>query len=1847
MKNKLINKVAKVLASIAVGAGSLISPVTSMISVSAETSEQAMQDKADSLVGNTEIDCWAGSALILKAADLLFFADDYNVGYTDGLKLADEYWVQGDQSKVKLADGTEFQLQVGDVLAFYKTQDVYDRNAPSHTMTYVGNTSSSESSDATPFLNANFNNTTSYTDNTYHGTFAVAEVLRYTRTDSVNAPVTIVEDDSSNVLTLTNPSRDYIPVTNHVTGGKVSATVADIKAALPETDYVNADLSGTASGSRVQITLNASTAYFDENGPSQKYSSVTSVGIVNHGHESESAFADKVAGQLSYMLTNLPNDINTLTGSDRFSNENVRVRSIEIKYIAVPGGDSSSDQQRKVNYYVDGTLENSEVLDVNTKVTYTPEEPADKVFDGWYKDAGLTEFFDGVVPAIATGETKTDGYFTLDLYGSLKEVSTAKTTLNITATDTTDGSTPLAGVKIQVTDNKGNVVASGTTGSDGVFVPETGTVTGLKPGIYTVTETELPSPGEGSTYGTGLKTETVNTTSIVEDTTVDVPFEHKKAKVAEITFVAVEEGSDPDDYTLPSSGYPVQTTTAGGYVTKPMPEPTRKGYTFDGWFDEAGNEFDFSKALGDTDELEDITIYAHWTEVPTTTIHVTFVDDISNDETIKSQWEGTDLSAYDFDVTVTKGLPAAVQNEDGESIGQIIDELLGLNYVKKDPTEKFPAVVEYTTDESGADVEPTDIVVHLIHGTSEESEETATVDVLRTIEFHYDTETGEQAHEDVVQTGVKQKTGTTTVTDLVVDTNEPIVTEGSKSVKYGWSSYSVPEIDGYTPDKATIPAVSNVEYDDFVDETVKVVYTAVPDKSDVTVTITGKTETITYDGAEHTVSGYDFSSDNPDYLESYFHVTEQKSAVRTNAGTTALGLTKDLFVNDNPDFNVTFVVTDGGVTVNPKPVIVTAADAQKVQGETDPAFTASVTGLIGSDTVDYSVYRAKGETVGTYKIFTSGAKSQGNYQITYVSGTFTIKAKEKPTPEPTETPDIPTPEPVDDGYTGWHTNIDDAQQTVTFPGIRTTASDTTDTATDADKEDYYYITDVVEYVGLTPQTVYKMTGTLMDKATGEAIEGVEPVTKTFTAKTSDGTMTMVFKVSKDLLKSKKVVVFEACYEDTTEIAVHADIEDEAQTVEFIEPEIKTSAVDTESKSHTIRINTEAETKTVSITDTVTYSGLKPNKNYVMTGTIHVNENGEDAGELKVNGQSVTASATFTPSEPNGTVDVVFEFDGSSLTNGQTLVVFEDLQQGGKTIATHADITDEGQTVTIEEYSLNPEIKTTASGSTGTHDVEISKTAVITDVVKYSDLDAGTEYTLKGELHLVNEDGTDGGKIADANLTFTPETPNGTVEMTFADVDVSNLEDRSLVVFEYLYKGETLVTEHADLTDEGQTVTVKGKVPSIGTTATGDNGGKTVKPNESVTITDTVAYSNLIAGVEYTMKGELHLVNADGTDGGVKAENSVTFTPTSESGTIKMTFTVNASEMEGLSLVVFEDLYKGEVKVASHADLTDKGQTVDVRKEQPTIATTATNENNGKTVKAGTSVKVVDTVTYKNLTVGTEYTMKGTLHLVGKDGKDEKTLATETVKFTPTSENGTVKMTFTVDTSALQGRSLVVFEELFQGETTVATHADITDKGQTVTVEEETKPTPTPTPTPGPGESKFRTMAYNAADGYDTVYPNKQVTINDIVYFEGLIPHIQYTVEGTLHIKNTDGTDGGILYSNGRPVTGSTTFTPTVANGAVEVAFTFDASAMNGVVCVAYEQLYLTDGHVWLASHEDITDDDQTMWIDRNPRRRRLRVRWIRTDAGRNAMVYGGIGLVAVIALAVVLVKRKKATKTGE
>ncbi len=85
------------------------------------------------------------------------------------------------------------------------------------------------------------------------------------------------------------------------------------------------------------------------------------------------------------------------------------------------------------------------------------------------------------------------------------------------------------------------------------------------------------------------------------------------------------------------------------------------------------------------------------------------------------------------------------------------------------------------------------------------------------------------------------------------------------------------------------------------------------------------------------------------------------------------------------------------IKVSPKPVTVKAKPAGKLFGASDPAFTAEVTGLIGSDTITYTVTRpgaGTDERVNTYTdaIVPSGAATQGNYTVTYVPADFTISA---------------------------------------------------------------------------------------------------------------------------------------------------------------------------------------------------------------------------------------------------------------------------------------------------------------------------------------------------------------------------------------------------------------------------------------------------------------------------------------------------------------------------------------------------------------------------------------------------------------------------------------------------------------------------------------------------------------------------------------------------------------------------------------------------------------------------------------------------------------------------------------
>ena len=107
--------------------------------------------------------------------------------------------------------------------------------------------------------------------------------------------------------------------------------------------------------------------------------------------------------------------------------------------------------------------------------------------------------------------------------------------------------------------------------------------------------------------------------------------------------------------------------------------------------------------------------------------------------------------------------------------------------------------------------------------------------------------------------------------------------------------------------------------------------TVTPVTDKVTVTITGYTDTVTYNGAEQYVTGYETAISNPLYTAADFAFSGTASVTGTDAGTYMMGLTAAQFRNQSANFaNVEFVVTDGSLQINPRSVKLTSATDEKV-----------------------------------------------------------------------------------------------------------------------------------------------------------------------------------------------------------------------------------------------------------------------------------------------------------------------------------------------------------------------------------------------------------------------------------------------------------------------------------------------------------------------------------------------------------------------------------------------------------------------------------------------------------------------------------------------------------------------------------------------------------------------------------------------------------------------------------------------------------------------------------------------------------------------------------------------------
>lgn len=749
------------------------------------------------------------------------------------------------------------------------------------------------------------------------------------------------------------------------------------------------------------------------------------------------------------------------------------------------------------------------------------------------------------------------------------------------------------------------------------------------------------------------------------------------------------------------------------------------------------------------------------------------------------------------------------------------------------------------------------------------------------------------------------------------------------------------------------------------------------------------------------------------------------------------------------------------------------------------------------------------------------------------------------------------------------------------------------------------ITDNVMFLNTISGYQYKLKGELF-LADGTPLGVTVEKDVTFsTAGATSGTFDMEFTLDATGLEGKTIVVVEELYvidQNGKELLFvsHNNLNDKEQQVTI--PDIETTLLDAQIDTwnpttafESTYTNSLGYTKHISygtkvtLTDYVLYTNLVVGYEYTVSGTLKNKDTGEDI--LDSSGNPITGSTTFTATDTDGYVEVLFENVDTTKLAGVTTVAFETLERNGINIVTHEDLDDYAQTIPPV-----PELETNATEeSTGTKVLPMTEKVTIVDEVSFTGLIPGKTYEVSGNLYnadtgaiLLDKD----GKAISASTTFTADKASGTVEVIFTDVYVP-LTVEKVVVFENLYYNGVRIAIHADLSDENQTVH-KAKASTI---AVDDTGEKAVVIGVTSTIIDVISYEGLEPGKQYKAVGTLYkndgtqVMNADGTP----VTASTVFTPETSDGStsVKLTFDTTNFTAED-TVVVFETVYDvaensekkagtqtEDIVVAMHADLSDKDQTISFT--PPELETNATEESTGtKVLPCVEKVTIVDNVSYSGLVPGKTYTVTGNLYnadtgeiLTDEDG----IVITAETEFIAENSAGTVKVVFEDVYVPLSVEKVVVFEELYYNKVRIAVHADLTDENQTV------------------HRATASTFAQTEL-GKKEIVIGTDATIVDTIRYEGLCPGQLYKAVGTLY-KN-DGTQ--VLNEDGTPVTANVEFIPETADGSVEVTLKINTTGFTetDTVVVFETILDVADGtddqleDIEIAKHEDLSDSDQTI-----------------------------------------------------
>ena len=908
--------------------------------------------------------------------------------------------------------------------------------------------------------------------------------------------------------------------------------------------------------------------------------------------------------------------------------------------------------------------------------------------------------------------------------------------------------------------------------------------------------------------------------------------------------------------------------------------------------------------------------------------------------------------------------------------------------------------------------------------------------------------------------------------------------------------------------------------------------------------------------------------------------------------------------------------------------------------------TYTLTGTLMDKSTKKAFVDADGNPVTTTAEFTAEAES-GTATVTFTFNASSIKTGTKLIAfETLSTNGIEIAD---------HKDINDIDQTVTVkaPVIGTTAVDAADGDKTVTGEENVAVRDTVHYNNVTPGKTYKVIGTLYEKVldkNGKVTKKVfkdkdgTPVTAeaNFTAEDSYGNVDVTFYFDGSSLKEgTSLVAFESLSYNDNEIASHADVNDSGQTVIITKPKLSTTATDALDGDKNLIGEDNA-----TIVDTVHYMNVTPGKTYKVSGTLYEKVTDKDGKVTKkqlldADGNPVTAETEFIPETAFGDVDVTFAFDASDLKAKDKVVAFESLSLNGKELASHADIEDKSQTVTITKPTLST---TAVDGLDADKNLIGEGDVTIVDTVKYKNVTPGKTYKVTGTLYekVTDKDGkvtkkqlldADGNPVT-AETEFVPEDTYGTVDVTFT-FDGSLLKDNTPVVaFESLSYKDKEIASHSDIEDEDQTVTMH--TSEIGTTATDKlDGDKTVIADAESTVTDKVEYDHVLTGKAYTMAGIL--MDAKTGLPVLTGEGAKKYTEDDLTKFTSGLMNVLGFQSNTYSIKVKDKDWGNGAAIVKNADgsytydASERTENEDGTWTVKTDTQTLTEQEDGTwkltglegsgsaTADGGTSFVRNIEETYKADEVevtdnGIDWSNAKKLPTASIDLAKVKAYAEEnkdllsclvykTAEFTPEKESGSIDMDYTfnsndvIDRLSGETKNLVVFEVMFKGSienasdetpvSIVASECDKDNEGQTVKL----------------APSTIGTTATDKSDGDHELMAGKDAVITDEVKYEGLIPGKEYTLHATLMDKKT----GEPLKVADKGVTAELKFTPNSESGTVSINLgEFDATSLDGHTLVVFEELTKQsdiDGKatdVTVAEHKDINDEGQSVTVTSTP-----------------------------------------------